>query len=196
MSKVIGDKKTCARCKEAKPLSEFYKNPNGRQQVSSYCRPCENERKTEYARKNRIKLAEYRRANKERFSENRKRKYYSQLEDEHEKLKRNYRRNIETVLLNSARNRARKKGVPFDLQKEDVIVPAICPVLGIKIEVGNGNSHANSPSIDRIVPEKGYVRGNVIVVSHRANTIKNDASIEELEKVENFYSRLIMGVSV
>ena len=76
--------------------------------------------------------------------------------------------------------RCKKKGIPFD---ETAIlglsVPEVCPVLGIAIVIGTGKRHPGSPSIDRNVPSRGYVAGNVAVISARANTIKNDGTAEE-----------------
>ena len=48
----------------------------------------------------------------------------------------------------------------------------------------------NSPSFDRIDPTKGYVKGNVIIVSNKANVIKSNATVEELERVSSFYRQL------
>jgi hypothetical protein len=53
--------------------------------------------------------------------------------------------------------------------------------LGLKLEQGNGKSTASSPSLDRIDSSKGYVKGNVRVISHRANLLKNNATVEELK---------------
>ena len=69
----------------------------------------------------------------------------------------------------------------FNIEIEDVIIPEECPVLGIPLKVLSGSD--NSPTLDRVDNRLGYIRGNVAVISHRANTIKNSASIEELEKV-------------
>lgn len=83
-----------------------------------------------------------------------------------------------------ARSRAKKRGLPFDITYEDVVVPEFCPILGIPLkEKGRPGWSDNSPSLDRIIPEKGYVKGNVRVISNRANRIKIDATIEELELV-------------
>ncbi len=82
-----------------------------------------------------------------------------------------------------ARVRARDKGLDFNLVASDVVVPAVCPVLGIPLRVNVGTNGPNSPSIDRIVPHKGYVRGNVRIISHRANSLKSNASSAELELV-------------
>ena len=48
-----------------------------------------------------------------------------------------------------------------------------------------------TPSIDRIDPKKGYVKDNIIVVSMRANRIENDATVDEIRKVADFYEKLL-----
>ena len=93
-------------------------------------------------------------------------------------------------LLTKAKGRAKKFGIPFDLTKEDIVVPEICPVFKKLFIYGVGRRHAFSPSLDRIDNTKGYIKGNVIVVSWRANHLKNDASIKELEALTNFYKDL------
>ena len=86
-------------------------------------------------------------------------------------------------MWSGAKKRAKGSGVNFSLSIEDIIVPDICPVLGIKIEKGIGKLTHASPTIDRIHPERGYIKGNIRVISHRANLLKSDATTEELEKV-------------
>lgn len=81
------------------------------------------------------------------------------------------------------KHRAKSLSVPFDLTEQDIQLPEFCPVLGIKIEIGDGRLQQNSPSVDRLIPNKGYVSGNVKVISYRANVIKHNATIEEVEKV-------------
>ena len=63
-----------------------------------------------------------------------------------------------------------------------------CPALGISMWFSDADGVY--PSVDRIDPKKGYIKGNVIWVSYKANRIKNDATVEELKKVTNFYSKL------
>lgn len=65
----------------------------------------------------------------------------------------------------------------------DIIVPPICPILNIELKVGNGKANDNSPTIDRIEPQKGYSKENIAIISHKANRIKNDATIEEHEAI-------------
>lgn len=95
----------------------------------------------------------------------------------------------EKVHLKLIRQRARCKGIPFNLTIEDVTVPNYCPVLGLRIKRGS-KVRGNCPSVDRINPRKGYVKGNVIVVSMLANMIKTSATVEQIGKVYRFYRRL------
>lgn len=80
------------------------------------------------------------------------------------------------------KSRAKKSGIPFSISREDIIIPARCPVLGIEIitHTGSKGYRYNSASLDRIIPELGYVPGNIQVISAKANLMKNDATSEEL----------------
>jgi hypothetical protein len=71
--------------------------------------------------------------------------------------------------------------LPFNLTVDDIVVPKQCPLLGIKLVFHKDRAEWDSPSIDRIVPKLGYVRGNILIISRRANAIKQDASLEEIE---------------
>lgn len=100
----------------------------------------------------------------------------------HGQAKRN-NRTREYVMWCAAKSRAKRADVPFSIKLEDIIIPEFCPVLGVRLEEGTLQNHANSPSLDRLDPSLGYVQGNIWVISHRANLIKNDASLDELKKV-------------
>lgn len=91
----------------------------------------------------------------------------------------------EKVLFWGAKKRAREYSVPIDILPDDIVVPTICPILGIPLVYGarTGKPQAGSPSLDRIKPELGYTKGNIRVVSFRANTLKSDATLAELELV-------------
>jgi hypothetical protein len=93
-------------------------------------------------------------------------------------------------LWNSAKGRGKRDGIEFSLQPEDIVVPAVCPVLGLKLQRGTTKFRDNSPSLDRIDNSKGYLKGNVIVVSQLANRIKSNATVEQLCKVAEFYKGL------
>jgi hypothetical protein len=91
-------------------------------------------------------------------------------------------------MLSGAKSRAAASGMDFSITRDDIIIPEFCPYLGIPL-IGSGRKGANpnSPSLDRIDSTKGYVPGNVEVISHRANTIKNNSTVEELRLI---YTRL------
>lgn len=82
-------------------------------------------------------------------------------------------------MLIAARARAKKNNIPFNISEEDLTIPEKCPVLNCKLEHNTGTVKGNSPSIDRIDPCKGYIKNNVRVISHRANTLKRDMTKEE-----------------
>ena len=105
-------------------------------------------------------------------------------------------------MRSGARDRAKKNKIPFDLTTQDLrdIITDSCPILGIKFELNkhdkkwgkgkNKNNWQNSPSLDRIVPDKGYTKDNVIIVSFMANSIKNQATPDQIQKVATFYKKL------
>lgn len=107
------------------------------------------------------------------------------------------RNNPGRVMWYRARYRANRDGIPFDIVPEDVVVPSMCPVLGIPIRCGEGAEGRtdNSPSLDRIDSTKGYVRGNVQVVCMRANRIKNDATLAELKALVAHLEKHHAGVA-
>lgn len=96
-------------------------------------------------------------------------------------------------LLNGAKRRAKLKGLHFDISVSDLLpMPTVCPVLGITLRLcGGGNNRApDLPTIDRIDNSKGYVTGNVMIISYRANQLKSDASLDELKRITRFYEEL------
>jgi hypothetical protein len=89
-------------------------------------------------------------------------------------------------LLYNAKKRAEIKNVPFGLTADDIEIPEFCPILGMKLVVGDGlgsrGPRPDSATLDRIDLTKGYVPGNIQVISARANAMKNDANPDELRK--------------
>ena len=100
-------------------------------------------------------------------------------------------------LVAKARERAAAKDLPFNLSPEDVVIPKECPILRLPLipNVGGKVSAPNSPTLDRIIPELGYVKGNIQVISKRANTMKSDASIEELRRFTAWAAKFINDYS-
>lgn len=128
----------------------------------------------ELLRKEREKRLEFRRRHPEKI-----RRY----ERKHKGL-------FKTELCASARYRGRKRGMEATIAPADLYWPTHCPVLGIELDyperMGERKRQGvqpNWPSLDRWDPNKGYVPGNVFVISYRANTLKNNGNIEEMLKV-------------
>ena len=88
-----------------------------------------------------------------------------------------------------ARARAGNKGLLFEIQLEDIAIPDKCPILGIELGIAEGIAADFSPSLDRIDSTKGYTKDNIVVISYRANRIKNDSSLEEIEKLYKWLTK-------
>jgi hypothetical protein len=100
-----------------------------------------------------------------------------------------YKKNPIIYLLCACRARCKKNGIPYNLTNEDIVIPTHCPVLGIPLIHGSKPFHSNSPSIDRIIPSLGYVKGNIAVISFRANRIKHDATWQEIRAVADWLEK-------
>ena len=92
----------------------------------------------------------------------------------------------------SAQARAKKKKLEFSIKYEDVFIPEYCPILGIKIDKfledtsQSHESRASSPSLDRVDSSKGYIKGNVSVMSYRANILKGQGTAQQHRLIANW----------
>lgn len=174
--------KFCTHCKEFVNLDDYYKNNKG--SYRNICIKCTKKRRD-------LKKHIYYESEKQRKKTNPKKSSlnklrYQKLKDNPEKYKENLKRiknykreNWWIDIISRLKNRAKQYNIPFNLKKEDLIIPEICPILEIPISLYNENK-MNCVSWDRIIPELGYVKGNVKAISVRANLMKNDASIKEI----------------
>jgi len=92
----------------------------------------------------------------------------------------------------NARSRARKEGLAADIEYKDLLpLPTHCPIFGMELDyhVKRGARRENSATLDRIIPSKGYSKGNVVIVSHKANYLKKDSSLEDLKKIVAYIER-------
>ena len=159
--------KVCSMCKEHKSLSEFDKDRTSKDGVGWRCKPC--------------------------------RKVYM---DNMCRFKRWFARKP---------YQARKDGVEFTIEPEDIpgvkigeIIsldrmgrkrtsweaieyPKVCPVFVIELDWGMNGLNGNSPSLDRIDSTKGYIKGNVMMISHLANSMKNNATPEQLKQFSRYH---------
>lgn len=160
-------------CLAVKPVEDYHKDKSQKDGFARICKACQKSFNQAYAR-----------LHPEKVKETRKR---SQIKDR--PLKKDRRRKWRTknpgkALLEGIKSRAKKLNVPFDLKHEDIVIPEFCPILGIKIEsAGTGSDRWSNPSVDRIIPELGYTKENIAVMSYRANMIKSNGTAEEHERI-------------
>ncbi len=95
-----------------------------------------------------------------------------------------------TSMLSAARQRAKLKGLEFSIETDDINIPDVCPILGIKLDITAKKPSDNLPSLDRIDPAKGYVKGNVWVISWKANELKTNNTLETLRQLVTALERL------
>lgn len=153
------ENKLCSKCKLCKPISEYSKSKRGANGLRSNCKACDRVRCKEWKDKNPNKVQ----------ATNQKRDQQRKAEPEKEMLRR-------------AKKRAIIRNIEFSIGVEDILIPYECPVLNKKLQYSNSQSvHRFAPSLDRKDITKGYVSGNVQVISYKANTMKSDATLEELQ---------------
>lgn len=155
--------KLCSKCDVVKPMDEFYNSKNAKDGKTSSCKACS------YDPLDKARAFAYAEA--------------CRLADP------------VAALLKGAKARAKRDGIPFDITSKDIKKPARCPALGISLNYnGTGRGYGakdDAASLDRIRSEKGYVRGNVQVVSWKANRSKSRLSPEELVRMAKFYSKFL-----
>ena len=163
--------KICLKCHLSKLEQEFGIDNSKKDKLLIYCKQCiKKSYRFHYPKKEKVP-----------FDKKSWRRSYRA------KQKQNY---PEKFLLESSKYRARKKGLINTLILNDIIIPKNCPVLGIPIFINKEKQGDNSPSIDRIDNTRGYTSDNIIIISWKANNIKGNASIKELEKIVFFYKNL------
>jgi hypothetical protein len=166
----------CSVCKLEKPETEFHVCKKYVNRGRHYlCKQCT----SEYRKKMYEKDIEKSRADVRKW----------QLANP-EKLKKSYKnwakRNPLKMLLKNIKNKCRWGNIPFNLTLEDIKVPDICPVFGIPLMHNSVGMKDNSPSVDRLIPEKGYIKENIRVISWRANRLKCDGTLQELEAIVKY----------
>jgi hypothetical protein len=145
--------KQCTRCNEKLPVMMFYKDASRKDGLDHRCKKCMDKKRIKYEKTNPITSQTW-------------------------------------SMVSKARIRAKAKKLDCNIDNEYVrsLVVSHCPIFGIPLDWsrhrGNGTVTTDgSPSLDRIDPSKGYIKGNVWIISYRANRIKNDATHEELKLV-------------
>lgn len=156
-----GDLKYCPRCKKHQTKPFFW--PRTWARDDGYCRVCSNARRREW--------------------------YHSDIAKGRDTVRRAESRDPRFRLFRHAKGRAKIQSVPFSLCLDDIVMPDRCPILGVVMRPAVGQVNDTSPTLDKIIPALGYVPGNVAVISHRANLIKRDATLQELQSLVAWVER-------
>lgn len=93
-------------------------------------------------------------------------------------------------LWTAAKRRAEDQNVPFSIEVTDIVIPTVCPILGCMLEPGHLKAGDASPSLDKIIPELGYVPGNIAVISFRANQLKSNGTAAEHRAIADWMDSL------
>lgn len=164
--------KTCGKCNEKREISFFYKHKQYNY-CGGYAPTC-------------------------KICTNKARLNTRNIQKDIETSKIYWKKHINRRLYSSCKARAKQLNLEFNIELSDIIIPSHCPYLKQKLtnlfaEEGATKAWYN-PSVDRIDPTKGYVKGNIEIISRRANVMKNNATVEELLLfAEAIKSRLIQG---
>lgn len=132
--------------------------------------------------------------NKHRAKTRYQKKYSNPIEKEKilKKSRKDYKNKKENnpvfFLYHAAKRRAKLKNLDFTIQMSDIVIPKNCPVLGIELKFNKKKPKDDSPSLDRINPLKGYCKDNIKVISHKANTIKSNADMNEIKLIIDYLS--------
>lgn len=172
--------KYCPKCKQNLQINLFSINRSTKDGYQTYCKECSK------LTRNKEKAASYYQENKEYFRQKKREQLARNRDKINLNRKKSRENNLERRMLASAKERAKKKNLDFNIELSDIFIPDFCPILGIELFKGNNKVRKNSPSLDRIDPTMGYVKGNVQVISNLANTMKSNASKEELLAFSNY----------
>jgi len=180
--------------KECRKCGAREKDKNG------CCRPCKRAHTRKWREKNADKVLDYSKSyyaqHQERIKEYQRQhgKIDAVAAERKEKARKKYLRHKSEMIrktrewrlqcpseyiLSSVSAKAKRSGLAFNLEASDIAIPEFCPVFGIRLVPMGGKRTDATPSIDRVDNTKGYVKGNVWVISWRANRLKNDGTLDE-----------------
>lgn len=193
--------KHCRKCGCEKPIEQFTKNKTCRHGRLKICKICSNKYGNTWKNRNRDRLATRRR---QLYADR-----WGPINRENErKRKEQYPLQVRCQLLRGGmRDRSKELSLPFDKDKltvrylmERVNEHPFCECCGKKLDLNfklNNMKNDLSPSIDRLVPKKGYVIENISILCWRCNNLKRDATIEELTTIIKWLEkkRAVVGMT-
>lgn len=122
---------------------------------------------------------------KEKYKRNRS-KYLKRSKNQYKVRKRKAKIDPRITLLENAKTSARLRQIEFNLTIEDIVVPNICPILLIPMKFNKKVLGDDSYSVDRIDNTKGYIPGNIGVISYKANRHKANMSKEDIDRLHKY----------
>lgn len=177
--------KVCQRCYNCQDETCFVKDKRRKDGLYPHCKTCAKEYYAQTRERHLAQKKEYasRPEVYEREKEQRKIWYQKNKERLHEQRKEYYNspENRAKLMFFKSRERAHIEGWEFTITVNDIVIPDTCPYLDIALthDLGRGQLETNS-SLDRIDSTKGYIPGNVQVISRLANTMKSNATVDQL----------------
>jgi hypothetical protein len=155
-------KKTCSKCKRSLRSGSFNVDGRSKDGLKAWCRQCHRQNSRDVRARDvpaaNARHADWRKSDPKRY-----------------------------ILWRAGQN-ARRAGLEFALTADDLTLPTHCPVLGLELHYPGSRNDQQAASLDRVDSTKGYVAGNVAVVSWRANTLKNSATAAEMCQLADFYA--------
>jgi len=146
----------CTSCNKFLPLVKAGKKKDGSQRYQSLCNPCNNGHIKNWRKNNPDYYRDYYESNRAKW------------------------------MFQGAKQRALDSNLEFNISIEDIFIPEECPVRKIPFSIGSSKRNDNTPTLDRIDNSKGYIKGNVRVISWRANCLKKDGTLEEFKQLVNY----------
>lgn len=153
--------KLCTKCGETKELEAYNKDKTKSDNLYPSCRDCVNQQKKGYRAPNHL-------VNNRRYERTTRRDQY--------------RADPKKYLWAVAKSRAKKFGVEFTIKPSDIVLYTTCPVTGEELDCITNNIRTGM-SLDRIDNSRGYIPGNVAIISRRANLRKSDLTIGEVKNL-------------
>lgn len=178
--------KICNKCGIEQDIKEFISHNKILNNCSS-CRKLMAENKLNNRKKDPQKDKEYR----DNYNKNNK-------QNTANRDRNRYLNNIEYMLYNSAKQHSKKLNLDFNLTEEYIkeIYPKdnCCAILKENFIISNKSKNNNSASLDRIDSKIGYIIGNIQVISFKANQIKSNCTLSELElMIKNFKQQTLQN---
>lgn len=165
--------KTCRTCEQTLVVAEFTKNKAAKDGLQSVCKSCDKQRQLKRRIDKKDELLAYGR----QYQAKKRTDFTHRLQ----------------MLLNASKQRAALKNREHTITLADIQqkypVDGKCPIFGITLQFNSVGFRDNSPSIDRIDSTKGYTHDNIQIISWKANSIKRNASLEELILLVNYLNQ-------